>query len=284
MEDSIITINKRLKITYLKSKNIVNETQVIIHLNGINFNNSLNRFWKIQVEEFPPFLFLNLPGNDPNLKPYRTNWKYLKIIKGFIDAFKNEFPKIEKFYITGESWGANLALLYAKKFSNSIAGVVCWNAPSKINTKLSQKSKLDNLNIGIQHILCFLLNINFRCFTGDMNQITNNEILLRIYHQQCKLKLGFTRLDLAVWYAMKPSFRYLKKHFKSNMNLPIVYIQTKEDCYYKLNIKKLNKIIQYSNNTNKIIIQEQGMHLLSLDVNDNDKIIWKEIKLMVRGN
>ena len=281
MEDSIITINKKLKIKYLKSKNITNEKQVIIHLNGINFSNSLNRFWRIQVEEFPPFLFLNLPGNDPNLKPYRTNRKYLKIIKDFINAFKKEFPRIEKFYITGESWGANLALLYARKFPNSIAGVVCWNAPSKINTKLSPKSKLNNFNIGMRHILCFLLNINFRCFTGDMNQITNNEILLRIYQQQCKLKLGFARLDLAVWFAMKSSFRYLKNHFRLNIKLPIVYIQTKQDCYYKLNIKKLNSIIQYSNNTNKIIIQNQGMHLLSLDTNDNDKIIWKEIKLMV---
>ena len=103
MEDSIITINKKLKIKYLKSKNITNEKQVIIHLNGINFSNSLNRFWRIQVEEFPPFLFLNLPGNDPNLKPYRTNQKYLKIIKDFINTFKKEFPRIEKFYITGES-------------------------------------------------------------------------------------------------------------------------------------------------------------------------------------
>ena len=82
---------------------------------------------------------------------------------------------------------------------------------------------------------------------------------------------------------MKPSYRYLKRHFKSNKKLPIIYIQTKRDCYYELNVNKLNKIVKFSNGKNRIIFQDEGMHLLSLDTNGNDKIIWNQIKLMI-GN
>jgi hypothetical protein len=38
-------------------------------------------------------------------------------------------------------------------------------------------------------------------------------------------------------------------------------------------MKKINKFISYANDANKIIIQDKGMHLLSLDMNGNDKII-----------
>ncbi len=283
MEDSIITINKKLKINYLKTKDLVNEKQVIIHLNGINFSNSLNRFWKMPINELPAFLFLNLPGNDPKLKPYKSNKKYLKIINGFIGALKKEFPKIQKIYITGESWGANLALLYAKKYSKSIDGVICWNAPSKINSKISPKTKTQNFKIGIQHLSGLIFNTNSRCLTGDMKLLTNNNILLRIYACQGTKNLGFTRLNLAAWFSMKPSYKYLEKHFKLNKELPIVYIQTKQDCYYELNADKLNKINKFSNDKNKIILQNEGMHLLSLDINGNDKIIWNQIKSMIKN-
>ena len=73
MENGIITINKKLIINYIASKNISDQMQVVIHLNGINFSNSLNRFWKMPIDELPPIIFLNLPGNDPKIKPYRTN-------------------------------------------------------------------------------------------------------------------------------------------------------------------------------------------------------------------
>ncbi len=280
MEDSIITINKKLQISYLKTKDIVNAKQVVIHLNGINLSNSLNKFWKIPINELPAFLFLNLPGNDPKLKPYRSNKKYLKIINGFICALKQEFPKIQKIFMTGESWGASLALLYAKKYSKSIDGVVCWNAPSKIMSEASSKTKAQIFKIGMQHLACILFNTNSRSLTGDMKLLTNNDILLRIYRSHGTKNLGFTRLNLAAWFSMKPSYRYLEKHFKLNKKLPIVYIQSKQDCYFEYNAIKLNKIIKFSNDKNKIILQDEGMHLLSLDKNGNDKIIWDQIKLM----
>ena len=284
MENGIIAINKKLVINYITSKNISDQKQVVIHLNGINFSNSLNRFWKMPIDELPPIIFLNLPGNDQKIKAYRTNKSYIKLIKKCILNLKQTFPNIKNVYLTGESWGANLSLLYAKKYPNSIAGVICWNAPSKVNTKLSAKSRVQNLKIGMAHLLSILFNTNSRCLTGDMKLITDNQILLRIYNRSGAENWGFVNLDLAAWYAMRPSFKYLKKHFKSNNKLPITYIQTKQDCYYALNIKKINKFINYANNVNKIIIQDKGMHLLSLDTNGNDKIIWDQIKLMTRVN
>ena len=284
MENGIITINRKLIINYIASKNISDQMQVVIHLNGINFSNSLNRFWKMPIDELPPIIFLNLPGNDPKIKPYRTNKNYIKLIKKCILNLKQKFQNIKNFYLTGESWGANLALLYAKKYPTSIAGIICWNAPSKMNTRLSAKSNAQNLKIGMVHLLSILFNTNSRCLTGDMKSITDNEILLRISNKPGYEKQGFVNLDLAAWYAMRPSFKYLKKHFKTNNKLPITYIQTKQDCYYELNIKKINKFISYANNVNKIIIQDKGMHLLSLDTNGNDKIIWDQMKLMTGVN
>ena len=282
MENGILTINKRIEINYIASKNITGQKQAIIHLNGINFSNSLNRFWKMPIDELPPFIFLNLPGNDPKIKPYRTNKNYIKLLKKCILSLKQKFPSIENFYLTGESWGANLALLYAKKFPNSIAGIVCWNAPSKVNTSLATKSKFQNFKTGMIHLSSILFNTNSQCESGNMSLITDNETLLRIYNRPGSQNRGFANLDIAAWYAMRPSFRYLKKHFKSNNKLPITYIQTKQDCYYALNMKKINKFISYANNVNKIIIQDKGMHLLALDMNGNDKIIWNQIKLMTR--
>ena len=284
MQNGTLPINKKLTISYIASKNMTDQKQVIIHLNGINFSNSLNRFWKVPIDELPPIVFLNLTGNDPKIKSYRTNYNYVKLIKKCIWSLKQKFPNIAKIYLTGESWGANLALLYVKKFPTSVAGVVCWNAPGKINSQLSAKSKIKNFKIAMIHLSSILFNTNSQCESGDMKLITDNEILLRIYNRPGAQNRGFANLDLAAWYAMRPSFRYLKKHFKSNKKLPITYIQTKQDCYYTLNMKKINKFISYANDVNKIIIQDKGMHLLSLDMNGNDKIIWDQIKLMIGAN
>ena len=86
---------------------------------------------------------------------------------------------------------------YAKKYPTSIAGIICWNAPSKMNTRLSAKSNAQNLKIGMVHLLSILFNTNSRCLTGDMKSITDNEILLRISNKPGDEKQGFVNLDLA---------------------------------------------------------------------------------------
>jgi len=276
-----LKVSEKLTLGCLLSNEISKAKKVIIHLNGVNFPNSFNRFWKIPNDLGATFVFINLPGNDINLKPSKYNKYYLEIINQSILTLKSMYPNIEKVYITGESWGANLALLFAKKYRDTIDGVLCWNAPSKIVTSVSIFNTWQKVVIGFRHFLCILFNTNTYCPVGNMQKLTNNPIILRVFTASKTPVNGFTRLDLAAWYSMIPAFRYLKKHFKSNYSLPITYIQTEYDCYYSKNIKKLNKIKMYSNDHNKITFQKEGMHLLSIDPYGNDQIIWKELKKML---
>ena len=276
-----LKVSEKLTLNCLLSNEISETNTIIIHLNGINFSNSFNRFWKIPEDLNATFVFIDLPGNDVNLKPSKFNRYYLKIINQSISALKSMYPNIKKVYMTGESWGANLSLLFAQKYPDKIDGVLCWNGPSKVNTSLSTFNTRQKMAIGMRHFLCVLFNTNTFCPIGNVTKLTDNPIVLRIFLSSKTPITGFTRLDLAAWYSMIPAFRYLKKHFKSRNSLPITYIQTENDCYYEKNINILNKIKIYSNDRNRIVFQKGGAHLLSVDPNGNDQIIWKELKRMI---
>ena len=276
-----LIVGKKLTLNCLLSNEISKTNTIIIHLNGINFSNSYNRFWKIPADLNATFVFIDLPGNDVNLKSSKYNNYYLKIINQSISVLKSMYQNIKKVYMTGESWGANLSLLFAKKYPDKIDGVLCWNGPSKVNTSISTFTTWQKIVIGMRHLLCALFNTNTLCPIGNMAKLTDNPIVLRVFLSSKTPINGFTRLDLAALYSMFPAFHYLKKHFKYGKSLPITYIQTENDCYYKKNIKKLNKIKMYSNDHNRIIFQKGGAHLLSVDPNGNDQIIWKELKRMI---
>ena len=276
-----LKVGEKLTLNCLLSNEISEAKTIIIHLNGINFSSAFNRFWKIPTDLNATFAFIDLPGNDVNLKSSKYNRYYLKIINQSISVLRSMYQNIQKVYMTGESWGANLSLLFAKKYTDKIDGVLCWNGPSRVDTSLSTFNTWQKMVIGMRHFLCVLFNTNTFCSVGNITKLTDNPIILRIFTSSKTPVNGFTRLDLAAWYSMFPAFHYLKKHFKSNLNLPITYIQTENDCYYKKNIKKLNKIKVYSNDHNRIVFQKGGEHLLSVDPNGNNQIIWKELKRMI---
>lgn len=98
-----LKVSEKLTLNCLLSNEISETNTIIIHLNGINFSNSFNRFWKIPEDLNATFVFIDLPGNDVNLKPSKFNRYYLKIINQSISALKSMYPNIKKVYMTGES-------------------------------------------------------------------------------------------------------------------------------------------------------------------------------------
>ena len=90
-----------------------------------------------------------------------------------------------------------------------------------------------------------------------------------------------SRVNLAVWFSMRPAWKSLKKIFKMNQKLPFTYIQSQQDVYYKVNKFDVEKIKKNSNRYNNLILVKKGYHLLSLDQHNNDQIIWKSINKML---
>ena len=82
-------------------------------------------------------------------------------------------------YLSGESWGANLAILFCHKHHNLISGIVCWNAPNWIvQTEDLSKTRESTWSVGIKHIITLLTNINFKARVGDLSGLTDNKIIL----------------------------------------------------------------------------------------------------------
>jgi hypothetical protein len=132
----------------------------------------------------------------------------------------------------------------------------------------------------MKHLISYFFGINFKYVHNNISLITNNKKVINIVNNlnQRDRFYGSTLLNIAVFKSMYKSFKFLKKCFiKSNKFKHIIYIQSKNDIYFKNNYKKLKKCLPFVNLNNKIILNNDGFHLLSLDPNHNDDVIWNEV-------
>lgn len=283
MPSLILPSLKKLEIPYCLHGDIASSSSIVIHLNCANASSSISKLFKLPKEKNYCFLSLDLPGHGESLnKSYRWNCNYLKVIKAFICQIKETYKNIYKVFLSGESWGANLAIMFCDKYKYLINGITCWNAPSKIiNIKEGNKKKFD---IILKHIVTFLFNIRYQTTAYNIQQLTDNKIFLRIWKMNLKARNSDAKINIAAWISMLPAWTKLKKQFKQSDTTPITYIQSKQDIYFKSNNKWIKKINTHDHGINKLIIINQGMHLLSLDPCGNDKVIWDEIQNMVNKN
>lgn len=288
MQEFNIQISKKYNIPCTYCGDITQTSKVVLHLNSANTNNTIINYFHIPKEKNYCFVCPNLPGNsfESKYSSLSNNNSYIKIIVKIINKIKEIYPNVKQVYLSGESWGANLAILFCHKHHNLISGIVCWNAPNWIvQTEDLSKTRESTWSVGIKHIITLLTNINFKARVGDLSGLTDNKIFERIYNVALSKRNYINcdvRIDIAVFKSMFFTYRYLKKHFKKNIQTPLIYIQTKNDAYYCRNIKKLQKIAKYQKQPNEIIFCENGYHMLTYDMKGNDKVIWDNLDKLTK--
>lgn len=287
--NDFLIIENKYKIPFAYNSDLEKNNKVVIHLLPANTDLGLANFYNIPKNTNYAFVIPQLPGNTSDeYKPKKFYKFYLRIINEFIKQLTSKYPNIKKILISGESWGANLAILMAKYYQYN---VICWNAALSIvnTTKFDKNNVAKNIKkenvvkLFFKHALTFLFNINLYCCPNSLEILTDNERFKNLINllRQRKKSFSSVRINIATWMSMHPAYKYLIKHFKKNMNSNIIYIQTQNDIYFHKNFKKIAKAKKYQNDTNKIIIQDKGMHLLGIDANGNDKIIWDNINLLI---
>lgn len=284
MEKIKLLVGKKTVIDCLSNKELNKTRNLVIHIPAVYMSCSCMRYFNIPYEyNFTVLCVELIKNNNNNLKETRYNRYYLNIIHSIINKIKSLYPNIKKIILTGESWGANLAMIYARKYFNNIDGIVCWNGCRKVITILDEKSRRHNFFTNAwKHVLSLLFNCNFYSTRGNISQLTDNDIFIRLSKiKKMNLEANTSsRVNLAVWFSMRPAWKSLKKIFKMNQKLPFTYIQSQQDVYYKVNKFDVEKIKKNSNGYNNLILVKKGYHLLSLDQYNNDQIIWKSINKM----
>lgn len=271
---------KEGKIPGILFGNIESSKKLFLHLNISNGNKEISKFFKIPNFKNSSYLIIDLPGHgECKIKASRFTLYYLKIINKLILGIKQKYSNIKNFYIVGESFGANLGILFIKKYPNLIEKVIAINPPLKLkNPKKSQDEKnADNtLKLAAKFIFTILTNINTHSIPKGINQLTDNQIFIRVWKMYSVQQKQDTKVNLAAWFSMSKTRKYLKKHFSNDLSPEILLIDSKEEFYFDKNKRTLDYLSKINSKNNHLKLLNNGHHILSIDQKYSDKI-WEEL-------
>lgn len=271
---------KQGEIPGLVCGDIKKANNIFIHLNISNGTKDICKFFSIPEFKNSCYYIFDLPGHGECYIRARKNVKwFIKIIQSIILKIKKDNKNLEKFYIVGESFGANLGILLAKKCPNIVNKVIAINPPLKLkNPKKSQDEvNADNtLRLALKYIITLLTNINTYSIPKGINQLTDNQIFIRVWKMYSSTKMQDTKVNLAAWFSMVKARRALINHFNKNLRPSILLIDTKKEFYYSKNKKILEKIIPKQSDLNKVLLLNNGHHILTIDIKYSN-ILWKEL-------
>ncbi len=247
---------------------INNASNIFLHLNIANGSKDFSKFWRLPEFKKSCVIIVDLPGHgDCNIKSSQFIGYYLKVINNTISKIKTTYQNVTKVYLTGESFGADLAILFIKKYPNGVNGCVSINPPLKLkNPKhIKGQSKADStFKLSCKYIFTLLTNINTYSIPHGIDQLTSNQTFLRVWSMFSASKKQDTRINLACWKAMYKAKRYLVNHFKNSATPNIYLIDTKTEFYYLKNKKTLDYLLTKVYN-NKVYLLDGGDHLLTID-------------------
>ncbi|MDE6477222.1 MAG: alpha/beta hydrolase [Mycoplasmoidaceae bacterium] len=260
-----------------KTKNI------FVHLNISNGTKDICKFFSIPEFKNSCYYIFDLPGHgECYIRAKRSVKWFIKIIRSIISKIKMDNKNLEKFYIVGESFGANLGILLAKKYPAIVNKVIAINPPLKLkNPKKSQDEvNADNtFKLAIKYIVTLLTNINTHSIPKGINQLTDNQIFIRVWKMYSSTKMQDTKVNLAAWFSMAKARKALINHFNKNLQPPILLIDTKKEFYYSKNKKTIEKIIPKESALNKVLLLNNGYHILTIDIKYSN-VLWKELLLL----
>lgn len=259
---------------------IKKSSNIFLHLNISNGNKEISKFFKIPNLKKSCFLIIDLPGHgECKIKASRRTSYFLNIIKNLIELIKKQNKNIKKVFIVGESFGANLAILLTKKYSSLIESVIAINPPLKLkNPKKSKDEKgADNtFKLTCKFIFTILTNINTHSIPKGINQLTDNQIFIRVWKMYSNKQKQDTKVNLAAWFSMHKTRHYLKKHYRNDLLPSITLIDSKEEFYYDKNKKTISVLNAAKTQNNFINLLDHGSHILTIDTKYSGTI-WNEL-------
>lgn len=262
-----------IPIVYISPLSLTDNTCVFIFCCGLGGTNSFNVYMNNPIYNTNYFVMYDkMSHGDNKNKPSQFKNKYLVELDKVVDWAKQTFPN-KKIYLLGESWGSAVNFLYYKKYGNKVDGVINWNMPT---TPISpvKKTAWQKWQYAWREIITFLTNANIQLLP-DRNQyemLSRNRLLIRAMAMQPATRSN-TRLTLAVWRYMRPSYKFLLRN-DSNPKYNFLYIQSGQDV---LMCEKHIKNIDMTADANHYLKIPTGYHILTMEPEES-KIMYKAIE------
>ena len=173
---------------------------IIFHLNVACGTKELIKLFNIPDFKHSVFLSIDLPGHGScKIKPSRHPYSYVRIIHEIVNKIKTK-DQNKKIIFFGESFGANLASLYSKKYFSENNEYILLNSPLKIkNPKRSKQEKNTDTKLKLicKYIFTLLTNIDTFSIPYGIHELTDNVMFLRIWKIRAKLNRQSTKINLA---------------------------------------------------------------------------------------
>ncbi len=254
--------NGTFNLYYVKALKNKKSKKCLFFIPGLNGNGITINYWNFPkiINEWNIFsVDMRAQGDDIN-KSSRFFKTYLKDIHEIIQHLKLEF-KMEEIILLGESWGGALCNLYAKYY-NDVSGYMTWNIPYEIVDVSNEKGKEKFLK-SLKMIITFLTNINTYDTGAFVDDLTNDKVLIKVIKFLARKKVS-NRVIISAWRSFKKSWKYL---LKNHQNINFKYIQSNDDIMKSpLIVEKLRT------KTDKVIIFQEGTHILTFDKFYQDKL------------
>ncbi|XQP55421.1 MAG: alpha/beta fold hydrolase [Mycoplasmoidaceae bacterium] len=262
-----------IPIVYIKPLTENENTCVFIFCCGLGGTNSFNVYMNNPIYNTNYFVMYDKMGHGDNKnKPSQYKKPYLIELDKIVDWAKQQFPN-KKIYLLGESWGCAINFLYYKKYENKIDGVINWNMPTKPISPV-KKTLWQNWQFGWRELITILTNVNLQLPLEQSHHelLSRNRLLVRAMSMQPSTRNN-TRLTLAVWRYMRPSYKFLFRN-ASNAKYNFLYIQSGEDV---LMCEKHIKNIEASADSIHYLKIPTGYHILTMEPEES-KILYKAIE------
>lgn len=272
---STLKLNIPYEIELVTINPIKKANSMCLFIGGLNNDKSSIKYLNNPLfDDKYLYCFNHRQWDDNTQKSSKKPNIYLDDVYNVVQELK-KLHKDLRVYLLGESFGAGLAIMYAKKYPTSYDHVFAWNMPYGIS-KTGDETKKQQLSTGFKMLLTFFFNASTKSLAFFPEKLTNNKILLRAIKVNNQGKESDNRVVVAAWVALRKGWWLLLQNLASN-DFKVTYIQGENDALKsKKMINKLNKKYPLLINK-KYYLLEKGTHILAFDV-EADKMLFEIIE------
>lgn len=261
-----------IPVVYVSPITTNDKTCVFIFCCGLGGTNSFNVYLNNPIYDTNYFVLYDKMGHGDNKnKPSQYKKKYINELDCVVEWAKAQFPG-KKIFLLGESWGCAVNFVYYKKYGNKIDGVINWNMPTSPKSP-QKKSAWQNWRFFWREFITVVTNVNLTLPVEQNNNelLTRNRLLIRAMAMMPQTR-NSTKLTLAVWRFMRPSYSFLRKN-ASNPKYNFLYVQSGQD---NLMTARHIKKVEANADANHYLKVPTGYHILTMEPEES-KILYKAI-------
>lgn len=268
-----------IPIVWIQPRQVNEQTCVFIFCCGLGGTNSFNIYMNSPAYDNNYFVMYDKMGHGNNTNaPSQFKKKYLLELDEVVNWAKQQFPG-KKIYLLGESWGCAVNFLYYQKFGNKINGVINWNMPTVPHSP-AKKTPWQNWQFFWREFVTVVTNKDLQLPVEQNHHelLSRNTLLVRVMAMRPATR-NSTRLTLAVWRYMRPSYKFLLKNC-NNAKYNFLYVQSGQDAL--MNKKHIANIAAKADAQHYLALPT-GYHILTMEPEES-KDLYKAILEFVKKN